>query len=91
MQEKRQQEEFEAARLKDEVIEQRRWEEFEAAQRREAREAEDRKALYKLQERQWEWPQSRKMSETEKRNTPAAQITFSATSSKTLCQNCPPM
>ena len=80
-------EEFEAAKLRDELIEQRRQEElepiqrrrreeFEATKSREEREAEDRKALYKLQERQWEWQQARGVSGAEKRNTPAVQIKF---------------
>ena len=65
------------------MIEQRRLEELEAARLREAREADERHALYKLQEeelrtkqRKWEWQQSHDLSEAEKRNTPAAQIKF---------------
>jgi hypothetical protein len=77
--------ELEEARRKEE----RQWEEarrkaeIEATKLREEKEAEERIAVYKLQEQelhirrdQWEWQKQRDLREGEKQQTPAAQVKF---------------
>ena len=57
--------------------------ELEEARRKEEKEAEERIAVYKLQEQelhirrdQWEWQKKRDLKEGEKQQTPAAQVKF---------------
>ena len=73
--------EREEARWKEELDRERQREELRVA--KEISEAEERKALYRLQEEelrikqgQWEWQKSRDIHERERRETPAAQAKF---------------